>query len=157
MSGISSLNTNNPMVIILEEEFENVRRLLMKYTKLHVESLIILNICNVIFCVSVLANIPLLIVSEIFLNMFMNNTIRKLHKECNLKQVGKIAFHQEYDIYDININDVYKSTRELACMKGKLQNAIYVLESIRRFYIIATIIALVWTILVLIISHMFFI
>lgn len=157
MSGISSLNTNNPMVIILEEEFENVRRLLMKYTKLHVESLIILNICNVIFCVSVLANIPLLIVSEIFLNMFMNNTIRKLHKECNLKQVGKIAFHQEYDIYDININDVYKSTRELACMKGKLQNAIYVLEYIRRFYIIATIIALVWTILVLIISHMFFI
>ena len=157
MSGISSLNTNNPMVIILEEEFENVRKLLMKYTKLHVESLIILNICNVIFCVSVLANIPLLIVSEIFLNMFMNNTIRKLHKECNLKQVGKIAFHQEYDIYDVNINDVYKSTRELACMRGKLQNAIYALEAIRKFYLIATIIALVWTILVLIISHMFFI
>jgi len=157
MSGISSLNTNNPMVIILEEEFENVRKLLMKYTKLHVESLIILNICNVIFCVSVLANIPLLIVSEIFLNMFMNNTIRKLHKECNLKQVGKIAFHQEYNIYDVNINDVYKSTRELACMKGKLQNAVYVLEAIRKFYLIATIIALAWTILVLIISHMFFI
>lgn len=153
MTGVSALNTNNPMVIILEDEFEKVRRLLMQYTKMHIETLVILNVCNIIFCISVMMNIPLLIMSEICVNLFMRDTLRKIHRECNLKQVGKIAFNQEYDIYDVNINDVYNSTRELACMRGKLTNIIYMMNNIRKFYIISTIIALVWSIIILVIKY----
>ena len=157
MSGVSSLNTNNSMVIILEQEFENVRKLLMTYTRLHVQSLIIFNICATIFCLSVLGNIPLLVATLIFINLYMNNTLRKLHKECNLKQVGKIAFGQDYDIYDVNISDVYYSTRELSCMKGKLQNAIYVIHILEKIFIVMAIIAVVWAILAAIVFNNFFI
>lgn len=157
MTGISALNTNNPMVTILEQEFESVRRLLMQYTKLHVQSLILINICNVIFCLSILCNIPLLIFSSIVINLFMSNTIKKIHAECNLKQVGKIAFHQDYDIYDINIEDVYNSTRQLSCMKGKLYNIIYMLQAIDNFCVIATIIALIWIIISAIVFNRFII
>ena len=153
MIGASSLNTNNPMVIILEQEFESVRKLLVKYTRLYVQSMIIINICNVIFCLSALCNIPLLIFSEIVINMFMVKTLRKLHGECNLKQVGKIAFNQDYDIYNVNITDVYNSTRQLSCMKGKLENIIYIISAIDKFYIIISIISLIWMIASIIIFN----
>jgi hypothetical protein len=153
--GISSLDSRNPMVVILEREFENVRKLLVEYTKLHVQAMILINVCNVIFCVSIMANIPLLIVSEICINVFMRNMLKKIHGECNLKQVGKIVFNQEYDISNVRLEDVYNSTRELSCMKGKLYNVIYIIRTIERFCITATIITVAWSILLIILYNLF--
>lgn len=153
--GVSSLNTRNPMVLVMEKEFENVRRLLLEYTRLHVRSLIIINICNVIFCLSMMINIPLLITTEILLNYFLNRSLRELHKECNLRQVGKIVFGEDpsYDIYDININDVYNSTRELSTMKGKLSQAIYNLRYFDKLYIIISSISLGWALIISLIGY----
>jgi hypothetical protein len=145
---------NNSMVIIMEKEFESVRKLLLEYTKLHVQSLIILNICNVIICLCALGNIPLLITTSILLNTFLRNTLKAIHKECNLKQVGKIMFGENgnYDIYDIKITDVYNTTRTLSSMKGKVEQSIHILRSFNKFYIITASISLVWGILVIIIT-----
>lgn len=157
MVGMSALNTKNPMVIILEKEFEEVRKLLMEYTRLHVRSLIVLNICNVIMCLVGLCNIPLLIVSSIFLNRYLVITLKTIHKECNLKKVGKIMFGEDitYDIYDINEADVYNSTRTLATMKGKISQSVEILRSFNKFYIIAASISLVWGLIFLIINILF--
>lgn len=157
MVGISALNTNNPMVIIMEKEFEEVRKLLLEYTRLHVRSLIVLNICNVIMCLVALADIPLLIVTSIFLNRYLIVTLKNIHKECNLKRVGKIMFGEDitYDIYDVNEADVYNSTRILATMKGKVSQSIEILRSFNKFYIIAASISLVWGLIYLILNILF--
>lgn len=153
MVGISGLNTNNPMVTIMETEFESVRRLLMEYTKLHVRSLICLNICNVIICLSVFCNIPYLIVTEIILNRYLINMLKEIHKECNLKQIGKILFDESpYNIYDINTSDVYNTTRQLSTMKGKVSQSVNILKSFNKYYIISASICLGWVIIMFIIK-----
>ena len=144
MVGMSSLNVNNPMVDIMEQEFEIVRKLLLKYTRLHVRSLIIINICNVLLCLTGLLDIPLLIVSEILVNTFLVKTLRDIHKECNLNQIGKIHFGSSYDIVDVNVSDVYNTTRTLCKMKGKLESSIYIVEFINKMYMIAAIINIIW-------------
>ena len=153
MVGLSSLNMNNPMVTVMENEFEQVRRLLLDYTKLHIKSLIILNICNVILCLSLL-NIPMLIVTEILINSYCNKTIKELHKECNLKKVGKILFGEEnnYDIYDINESDVYNTTRMLSEMIGKASRNINILKAIDTLYIIMASLSLLNTIVIIVIK-----
>ena len=150
--GMSSLDTRNPMVIIMEKEFENVRKLLLQYTKLHVQTLIIVNICNVIFCLAMTFNIPLLIVTEIMLNMYLKNSLKTIHKECNLNQVGKIIFGEDatYNIYDINITDVYNSTRELSVMKGKITQFIDNLKYFNKLYIVMASLSVVGEILAII-------
>lgn len=154
MVGISSLNTNNPMVIIMEKEFETVRKLLIDYTRLHVRSLIVLNICNVILWTIGLCDIPLLIVSSIYLNRYLVVNLRMIHRECNLKQVGKIMFGEDasYNIYDINEVDVYNSTRELSKMEGRVSRSIETLKSFNKFYIIAASISLGWGLILLLIK-----
>lgn len=156
MVGMSSLNVNNPMVDIMEQEFELVRKLLLKYTKLHVRSLIIINICNVVLCLTGLINIPLLIVIEIMVNLFLIKTLRDIHKECNLNKVGKIYFGSSYDVIDVNISDVYNTTRTLCKMKGKLESSIYIIEFINKMYIIAASINVVWATLFVIFVPMLF-
>lgn len=155
--GLSSLNVNNPMVTIMEHEFEEVRGRLMTYTKLHIQSLVIINICNVVICMCIFCNIPLLITTEIILNKFMRDTIKTIHKECNLKQVGKILFNDDnYDIYDINESDVYNTTRLLSEMKGKVDQSIKLLRYFDKFCIIFASISLVWTILTIILQLLIF-
>lgn len=155
--GLSSLNINNPMVTIMEHEFEEVRKRLMNYTRLHIQSLIIINICNVVICLCIFGNIPLLITSEIILNIFMKNTIENIHRECNLKQVGKILFNDDdYDIYDINEADVYNTTRLLSEMKGKVDQSIKILKYFDRLCIIFASISLIWTMVIIILQLIVF-
>ena len=152
IDSMSALNTLNPLVVVMEKEFEDTRKLLLQYTKLNVQSRIILNICNVILCLSMTFNIPLLIVTEILLNTFLTKSLKSIHKECNLNQVGKIVFGKgdNYDIYDVNESDVYNSTRKLSEMKGKISQAISDLKSFNKFYIEISSISLVWFIVCLI-------
>lgn len=153
--GVSSLNTRNPMVLIMEKEFESVRKLLLQYTKLHVQTLIIVNICNVIFCLCMTFNVPLLIVTEIMINKYLVNSLKTIHKECNLKQVGKIVFGEDanYNIYDINVTDVYNTTRELSVMKGKTSQFINNLKFCNKLYITMASLSLVGEILAFIIRN----
>lgn len=119
MIGVSSLNMNNPFVLVMEKEYVATRKALVAYTRKSITVMVILSIIDIIagiFTGNYFLYSFMLISSDIFLWITLKNTIR----DTNLKKVNEIVFGEDYNIYKINEEDVYNTTRTLCTMRGNI-------------------------------------
>lgn len=117
MIGVSSLNLDNKFVYIMEQEFRDTRHTLVLFTRKVIINMIIIAILNIISAIisfDFIEHIFLLSFSEIFIWRILKKTA----KETNLRHVDEIVFGEDYNIYKINEEDVYNTTRTLCRMRG---------------------------------------
>lgn len=117
MIGVSSLNMNNPFVLVMEKEYVATRKALVAYTKKSIVVMIVLSIIDIL--VGILTKNYFLygfvfISTDIFCWLTLKTTITKT----NLKKVNEIIFGEDYNIYKVNEEDVYNTTRSLCAMRG---------------------------------------
>ncbi len=119
MVGVSSLNMNNPFVLVMEKEYVATRKALVAYTKKSIVVMIVLSIIDIL--VGVLTKNYFLygfvmLSTDIFCWITLTHTIT----ETNLKKVNEIIFGEDYNIYKVNEEDVYNTTRTLCTMRGNV-------------------------------------
>ena len=130
MVGISSLNRNNPLVLIMEQEYEKTRHMLIDYTRKSVKSIIVIAILGFIASLISLIYLPSYLFLSIASIVYIYKTMKTTIQETELHRVGNILFGEDYDILKINEEDVYNSTRMLCRMQGVLQGHLKLLTAI---------------------------
>ena len=117
MIGVSSLNMNNPFVLVMEKEYVATRKALVAYTRKSITVMVILSIIDIIagiFTGNYFLYSFMLISSDIFLWITLKNTIR----DTNLKKVN-----EEYTKENSNLSSQVK-TLSLDLEQTKKRNAI---------------------------------
>lgn len=130
MVGISSLNRNNPLVLIMEQEYEKTRQMLIDYTRKSVKSIIVITIIGFISSLISFIYLPSYLFLSIASIVYIYKTMKTTIQETELHRVGNILFGEDYDILKINEEDVYNSTRMLCRMQGVLQGHLKLLSVI---------------------------
>ena len=130
MVGISSLNRNNPLVLIMEQEYEKTRQMLIDYTRKSVKSIILITIIGFISSLISFIYLPSYLFLSIASIVYIYKTMKTTIQETELHRVGNILFGEDYDILKINEEDVYNSTRMLCRMQGVLQGHLKLLTVI---------------------------
>ena len=130
MVGISSLNRNNPLVLIMEQEYEKTRQMLIDYTRKSVKSIIVITIIGFISSLISFIYLPSYLFLSIASIVYIYKTMKTTIQETELHRVGNILFGEDYDILKINEEDVYNSTRMLCRMQGVLQGHLKLLTVI---------------------------
>ena len=130
MVGISSLNRNNPLVLIMEQEYEKTRQMLIDYTRKSVKSIIVIAIIGFISSLISFIYLPSYLFLSIASIVYIYKTMKTTIQETELHRVGNILFGEDYDILKINEEDVYNSTRMLCRMQGVLQGHLKLLTAI---------------------------
>ena len=130
MVGISSLNRNNPLVLIMEQEYEKTRQMLIDYTRKSVKSIIVIAIIGFISSLISFIYLPSYLFLSIASIVYIYKTMKTTIQETELHRVGNILFGEDYDILKINEEDVYNSTRMLCRMQGVLQGHLKLLSVI---------------------------
>ena len=130
MVGISSLNRNNPLVLIMEQEYEKTRQMLIDYTRKSVKSIIVIAILGFISSLISFIYLPSYLFLSIASIVYIYKTMKTTIQETELHRVGNILFGEDYDILKINEEDVYNSTRMLCRMQGVLQGHLKLLTAI---------------------------
>ena len=130
MVGISSLNRNNPLVLIMEQEYEKTRQMLIDYTRKSVKSIILITIIGFISSLISFIYLPSYLFLSIASIVYIYKTMKTTIQETELHRVGNILFGEDYDILKINEEDVYNSTRMLCRMQGVLQGHLKLLSVI---------------------------
>ena len=130
MVGISSLNRNNPLVLIMEQEYEKTRQMLIDYTRKSVKSIILITIIGFISSLISFIYLPSYLFLSIASIVYIYKTMKTTIQETELHRVGNILFGEDYDILKINEEDVYNSTRMLCRMQGVLQGHLKLLNVI---------------------------
>lgn len=120
MVGISSLNLNNPFVMIMEKEYRSTRTALVKFTRKTIVMIFLFTIIDIILGI-LSKSIILMGLVLISFDCFTLITLSKTIKNTNLRKVDEIVFGEEYNILAINESDVYNTTRTLCEMRGKIE------------------------------------
>lgn len=115
--GMSHLNRNNPMVIIMEDEHSAAKKSLFLYTKYGVTSCLV---CLIItFIISfITAGLYTSILLSLLIIGFFFSTIRQTVKSVHLKQVNNILFDADFVNYYANSEEVYNVTIQISKMNG---------------------------------------